>query len=113
MARERQYCGARRPIIWLGHSLDGLVIKEAITHASTNAKRYPDLGDIYTATIDVLFMGTPHRGSGTESLGQMVAKVAKVVGRHPNGQLLASLATDSHILEQPQRDQFVAVSNDL
>ncbi|KAK3331711.1 hypothetical protein B0T19DRAFT_85724 [Cercophora scortea] len=113
LARQRRRnTGTPRPILWVGHSLGGLVIKEAIFRASTNANRHADLGEIFTATIGVVFMGTPHRGSDKESLGQVVAKVAKATLRHPNDQLLASLATDSHILEK-QRNEFVGVSENL
>jgi len=100
--------------MFVGHSLGGLVIKEAIILAARNAKhlRHQDLGDIYTAVVGVIFLGTPHRGSDLESLGQVVASIAKASFRRPNTQLLGSLSSNSHILEK-QRDDFVTVSKDL
>lgn len=90
------------------------MIKAAIIEAANQAShgRFADLGKIYTATIGTVFLGTPHRGSGAETLGQSVATVAKLALKKPNSQLLATLATDSHILEQ-QRENFVTVSDRL
>ncbi|KAI9778144.1 MAG: hypothetical protein M1839_008353 [Geoglossum umbratile] len=106
--------GKTRPIIFLGHSLGGLVIKQAlIKSAGYNSHgRHPTLGEIYASTKGVIFLGTPHRGSDKEGLGEVVSKVAKFSFRQPNEQLLQTLRPDSHILEN-QRDQFTTISKDL
>ncbi|KAK3984467.1 hypothetical protein QBC44DRAFT_388270, partial [Cladorrhinum sp. PSN332] len=103
-----------RPIIWVGHSLGGLVIKDAIILANDHDKNdgFREFSEIFTSTIGVIFLGTPHRGSGLESLGQVVAKIAKAAWKQPNSELLRTLSTDSHVLEK-QRDQFDRVSKDL
>jgi protein SERAC1 len=103
-----------RPVIFLGHSLGGLVIKQAlIKSAEYNSHgRHPTLGEIYASTKGVIFLGTPHRGSDKESLGEVVSKVAKFSFRQPNEQLLQTLKLNSHILEN-QRDQFTTISKDL
>jgi len=75
-------------------------------------ERHVDWGSIYSATIGVLFLGTPHRGSSEEPVGQMVAIAAKVALHDPNFQLLGTLAENSHILEK-QRGDFVTISKDL
>ncbi|KAK4465805.1 hypothetical protein QBC42DRAFT_332991 [Cladorrhinum samala] len=109
-----RYSAPDRPIIWIGHSLGGLVIKDAII--STNGhhlnERFEDYGRLYSSTIGVIFFGTPHSGSDGERLGQIVANIAKLVRKQPNSQLLATLAPDSHILEQ-QRDGFMTVTKDI
>ncbi|CCT65180.1 uncharacterized protein FFB20_13408 [Fusarium fujikuroi] len=103
-----------RPILWVGHSLGGLVIKEVIILAASYkmTERYADLGSMYHATIGIIFLGTPHRGSDKESLGQIIATVAKATLRRPNEQLLATLASDSHVLEK-QRHNFISITKDL
>ncbi|KAK4216305.1 hypothetical protein QBC37DRAFT_456012 [Rhypophila decipiens] len=105
----------KRPILWVCHSLGGLVVKAALIAANGYGKneRFPELGAVYEATIGVLFMGTPHRGSSREEdLGQ-VAKLAATITMHDvNSQLLRTLAPDSHILEE-QRDAFTTISKDL
>ncbi|KAH0533863.1 hypothetical protein FGG08_007514 [Glutinoglossum americanum] len=111
---SRLRAGKTRPVIFLGHSLGGLVIKQAlIKSAEYNSHgRHPTLGEIYASTKGVIFLGTPHRGSDKESLGEVVSKVAKFFFRQPNEQLLQTLKPDSHILEN-QRDQFTTISKDL
>jgi protein SERAC1 len=70
------------------------------------------MGEIYASTIGVIFLGTPHSGSSQETLGEVVANVAKLSFRQPNMQLLQTLKPDSHILEN-QRDQFTTISSNL
>ncbi|KAF8533089.1 hypothetical protein BDD12DRAFT_763082, partial [Trichophaea hybrida] len=47
----------------------------------------------------IVFLGTPHRGSDTASMGQIVANLAKVAFRRPQTQLLEMLEKDSHELD--------------
>lgn len=104
-----------RPILWVGHSLGGLVIKAALIQAANHRMRdngFDDLGLIYSATIGVLFLGTPHRGSSHEALGQVATLAAKLTFHDANSQLMGTLAVDSHILEQ-QRSEFVQVCKNL
>ncbi|KAI1741243.1 hypothetical protein F4680DRAFT_416200 [Xylaria scruposa] len=103
-----------RPIIFVCHSLGGLVVKEAlITSASYKAhERHPQHGKIYSNTIGVIFMGTPHRGSSKASHGDILVNIARLSLRQPNNQLLQNLRPDSHILEK-QRNDFTTVSNDM
>ncbi|KAJ8127228.1 hypothetical protein O1611_g6408 [Lasiodiplodia mahajangana] len=112
IARLRR--GITRPIIFICHSLGGLVVKQAlITSDSYKAHgRHPSLGEIYNDTVGVIFMGTPHRGSSKETYGEIAAKVAKLSLRRPNDQLLQTLRPDSHLLEK-QRDDFTTISNNM
>ncbi|KEF52071.1 uncharacterized protein A1O9_12061, partial [Exophiala aquamarina CBS 119918] len=112
LARLRR--GITRPILFICHSLGGLVVKEALIKSAAykNHRRHLSLGEIYASTIGVIFLGTPHRGSSQEALGEVVANVAKLSFRQPNNQLLQTLKPDSHILEN-QRDQFTTISRSL
>jgi protein SERAC1 len=103
-----------RSIVFICHSLGGLVVKEAlITSALYNKhKEQPTLGEIYASTIGVIFFGTPHRGSSQESLAEVATNVAKISLRQPNKQLLATLSQESHILEI-QRERFRTISSNL
>jgi hypothetical protein len=59
-ARRRDFSDIRRPIIFLCHSLGGIVFKKAMIIAHERSDRYESLSrDVY----GVMFMGTPHRGS--------------------------------------------------
>ncbi|GAB1316550.1 hypothetical protein MFIFM68171_06760 [Madurella fahalii] len=112
LARLRN--GVTRPLVFVCHSLGGLVVKEALIKSATyhSHGRHPKLGEVYMRTSGVVFMGTPHRGSSKTSIGGIVAGIAKVSLRRPNTQLLKTLARDSGILEK-QRDDFTTISKDL
>ncbi|CAH0021707.1 unnamed protein product [Clonostachys rhizophaga] len=67
-----------RPIIFLGHSMGGLLIKQALINAHNN----PLYTLIKDATSGLAFFATPHHG-GSEplvSLGKIVTKLAKISG---------------------------------
>jgi protein SERAC1 len=121
----------RRPILFIGHSMGGLVIKQvrllevphvgaaintrqALIRSSAMYQNGQDgpRGALSACTSAVIFLGTPHRGSDKESLAGVVARLAHLAYRMPNRQLLETLARDSHILEN-QRSAFDSVSNKL
>ena len=54
---------SRRPLIFVCHSLGGLVFKQAVIR-SHGSQRY---ASISAATIGVMFFGTPHQGSSFAS----------------------------------------------
>ncbi|EON65782.1 hypothetical protein W97_05021 [Coniosporium apollinis CBS 100218] len=58
-----------RPLLFVGHSFGGLVVKEALVQASIE-QDYRDIGD---ATCGIIFLGTPHQGSGVSAIGALVA----------------------------------------
>jgi hypothetical protein len=62
LIRERENSSSEsRPIIFIGHSFGGIVISKALILAE-NKETYLDIA---TATIGLLFLGTPFRGSTT------------------------------------------------
>ncbi|KAI0384424.1 Alpha/Beta hydrolase protein [Hypomontagnella monticulosa] len=103
-----------RPIIFVCHSLGGLVTKQALIRASEYLHNNQDhrLGAIFTYTTGVIFMGTPHRGSDKTPLGHIAAAVAKVMLRQPSRKLLKILEKDSDILEH-QRRSFDSIKEQL
>ncbi|PCH01344.1 Hypothetical protein PENO1_043470 [Penicillium occitanis (nom. inval.)] len=100
------------PIIFVGHSLGGLIIKQALIKSASYLKhgRHSMRSEIYAHTKGVIFLGTPHRGSSQEGLGKVLLKLA--IFRQSNEQLLRALRDDSHILEE-QRDNFITISKDM
>ncbi|KAB5575996.1 Alpha/Beta hydrolase protein [Coniochaeta sp. 2T2.1] len=60
-----------RKIVWICHSLGGLVLKQALIEA----KIHPRFSSISAATAGIVFMGTPHHGSGMADLGTIVSMV--------------------------------------
>ncbi|KAI8679350.1 hypothetical protein NCS57_00213000 [Fusarium keratoplasticum] len=79
---ERQEDEEReRPIIFMGHSLRGLVIKQAILLASKELhNQESDKRLIYTSTRGLFFFGTPHLGSraGEATRAAVLKAIAKV-----------------------------------
>ncbi|KAH0404082.1 hypothetical protein KCU89_g1487, partial [Aureobasidium melanogenum] len=99
-----------RPIIFIGHSLGGIIIKDALIRSSEckHSKQDVRLGAIFDATIGVIFMATPHRGSRTASLAQYAVTAAKIALQNPNRHIIDALKVDSQILEK-QRTSFGAI----
>lgn len=64
--REQHRC-TERPIIFLAHSLGGLVVKRAlIASQASNDPKVKRLRQIYTSTFGILFLGTPHKGASIQ-----------------------------------------------
>nr|WP_326187304.1 hypothetical protein [Exiguobacterium indicum] len=57
----------KRPIMFIGHSLGGLLIKQILRTASDSAK-YSLERNVFENTRAVLFLGTPHHGAKLASL---------------------------------------------
>lgn len=69
---ERKHGQERRPIIFIAHSLGGLVCKQALVRANHNE----DFNDILISTNGILFFGTPHRGaSGAPEMASFLGTV--------------------------------------
>ena len=108
--------------MFVAHSLGGLLVKDAsyptfspicppdylLSQVLDQSDRVrdtkQDLGHIITSTRGIIFLGTPHRGSGMASLATMVSSVVGVfVKTNPN--LVRGLEGDSEILNR-LRDNF-------
>lgn len=103
-----------RPIIFVSHSLGGLVVKAALLKSDgyKNHNRHASQANVYASTSGVAFFGTPHRGSSKQGYGEILVGIAKLGMRQPNKSLLETLKKDSHILEG-QRDAWTTISNDM
>lgn len=62
--------GRDRPIIWVGHSMGGLVAKSIIVQSLASTD--PNKNAIAKNTRAILFLGTPHKGSPVAKLKQHV-----------------------------------------
>jgi hypothetical protein len=79
-----------KPLIFVAHSLGGLVVKEAIIQMKRDKNHQALLDSIYGA----LFFGVPNQGMEIASLVPMVKD-------QPNQALLHSLGKESQILRNP------------
>ena len=85
---------SRRPLIFIAHSLGGIIVKQALVWAH----REPRYRSIKDHTLGIVFFGTPHRGSGKASYGKTLANVAAGVMHKPKSKLIDTLQSNSDTL---------------
>ena len=100
VAASRDDC-LGRPIIFMAHSLGGILVKDTIQEAfqceSAHQKQKKDVGESCSA---IFFFGTPHQGADIAAWGDLVRGVIRVLPGGPstyNG-LLKDLEPDSRLL---------------
>ncbi|KAI4868776.1 hypothetical protein F4820DRAFT_408714 [Hypoxylon rubiginosum] len=106
---ERAYdeTDQQRPIIFICHSLGGIVVKRALSVAHGR----PIYNTLLNATRSIIFMATPHRGSDKASWGGLAGRIlgcAKLFTTQTT-KLLEELTPFSDILEDYNVD-FVNIS---
>ncbi|KAI1179612.1 hypothetical protein F4777DRAFT_533292 [Nemania sp. FL0916] len=106
-----------KPIIFLCHSLGGLVVKRALSYShSRSSDKMAHLHTIFACTYGILFFGTPHRGSSKASLLLTLQKLTSVTlprrfGRVERG-LVKALEEESETL-QNITDYFTPLMKDF
>ena len=107
-ANRRIRKAAERPLIFIAHSLGGLVVKRALIYSSELRGYHTEhLRSIYVSTYGILFLGTPHRGADMAVWGSQLQWIfsvvlpKKVVDSEP--QLLQALVTNSETLQNIDR----------
>ncbi|KAF2177823.1 hypothetical protein K469DRAFT_696337 [Zopfia rhizophila CBS 207.26] len=95
---QREQVG-QRPIIFVAHSLGGLVCEEAL---NLSDKRQ-SLNSIRANTLGIVFMGTPHGGSYLASWGKTVTKYVNIF-RGTNQEILNTLQPGSSDLQRTEED---------
>ncbi|KAJ3472394.1 hypothetical protein NLG97_g11025 [Lecanicillium saksenae] len=104
--------GTRRPIIFIAHSLGGIILKSALFHAATASPgSHPEHRSIKLSTYGIIFLGTPHQGASGAKLGQVVANVASLFVE-ADDRLLKRLEPDSEWLQQ-QQQQYATIGADF
>jgi hypothetical protein len=89
----------RRPIIFIVHSLGGLVLKEALRRSRQAEPYQQDLKNIYESTRAIIFMGTPHRGSAYADWGIIVRNIVRAAGFDATDRILRDLKFDAGTLD--------------
>jgi hypothetical protein len=106
----RRPCPAR-PIIFIVHSLGGLVLKDALRRSWQAQDYEADLRTMYVSTTAIIFMGTPHRGSTYAPWGTIARNIAVASGFDASNRILRDLHVDSSILEL-LREDFAKMLNE-
>lgn len=79
-----------RPIVMLGHSMGGLVIKTMVTQALANSDQR--MRRLVERICGVVFVATPHQGSELASLAQALRRLVR-----PNPQVAQMQQHDAHL----------------
>ena len=97
-----------RPIIWVCHSLGGLVVKRALNYSRTiDSPHTEHLRSIYISTYGILFLGTPHAGSDIAKWGVLLQSICSAVLPKKffdtSPQLVEALRTQNETLQNINR----------
>ncbi|KAI1118919.1 hypothetical protein F5Y14DRAFT_438398 [Nemania sp. NC0429] len=87
------------PIVFVAHSLGGIVVKDAIRRSKTHKSRVKF----------VVFLGTPHRGSSSAGWGVVASNLATVALQDSNKQIVRALETNSEVLDNIH-DEFLDIA---
>ena len=102
-----------RPIVFVVHSLGGLVVKRALIYSSEIRGNHTEyLRSVFVSTFGVLFLGTPHMGSNLAKWGSILewicgALPSKVMDSEP--QLVDALKKNNETLQVIDR-QFIQLA---
>ncbi|KAG5662198.1 hypothetical protein KAF25_004437 [Fusarium avenaceum] len=95
----------QRPIIFVCHSLGGLVCQDALVTARQRSEQH--LQDIFNFTRGIIFLGTPHHGSSLAKFGELVSRSVGLL-KETNSDIVQVLTRDSEVLARIQ-DSFQAL----
>ncbi|TVY38555.1 Protein SERAC1 [Lachnellula occidentalis] len=94
-----------RPLIFVCHSMGGIVLKKALTTA-----RLGNYDDISSAVEGIMFFATPHRGSDSASLSVLLKTIGELAttlskrGGTFRGDLFQDMEKDAKVLAQISKD---------
>ena len=95
-----------RPVLFIVHSLGGIVVKEMLRRSSDYYQNQTHLRHVFISTVGIMFFGTPHSGADPRSMLHRVAeKAVKAAGFSVNEQVVNSLLPSSERLKE-LRDEF-------
>lgn len=91
-------------IIWVAHSLGGLLVKRALNMSDDVETKYSDeLRSIAVSTFGIIFLGTPHTGADPAKWGIMVERMVSALipkrAVHTESQLVQTLQTNNETLQ--------------
>jgi len=102
----------QRPIVFVAHSLGGIIVKSALIHSDAARKgALVEHRSIKTSTYGIMFMGTPHQGGNGVQLGKLLVNVASVFVA-ADDRLMKHLEQNSEWLQQ-QLGQYNPISSEF
>ncbi|OCL10855.1 hypothetical protein AOQ84DRAFT_362043 [Glonium stellatum] len=104
--REDDDTQANRPIIFVAHSLGGLIREDALLYSRQRPERH--LQGVLQSTRGIIFLGTPYHGSGLDMWAELLARYIGLI-KQTNPQILRVLKSDSEVLVRIQDSFHVMV----
>lgn len=89
-----------RPLVFVAHSLGGLVVKQALTEA----KKVDYYSTIRSSTYGIAFFGTPHLGGNHAALGEILCNIVNFASRKTGNKLVRDLEKSSQFLAKLNED---------
>ncbi|CDM32514.1 hypothetical protein DTO012A8_4404 [Penicillium roqueforti] len=106
---------AKRPIIFVCHSLGGIIVKRALAYAESRV-RLTHIYSIYVCTFAILFFGTPHQGSSKANILSSLQKIVSIATPKAaidlESGLVNALEKESEVL-QNITDQFTPLMSNF
>ncbi|KAI1423216.1 Alpha/Beta hydrolase protein [Xylaria sp. FL1777] len=90
-----------RPIIFIAHSLGGLVVKDTLLSSRTSPELH--LRRILACTRAILFLGTPHHGVDLADIGERLVGFAGLRTARTSQRIVGALRRDSEVLSRIQK----------
>lgn len=114
-ANRRRQKATERPIIFIAHSLGGLVVKRALIYSEEiRGFKTEHLRSIFVSTYGILFLGTPHRGSDIAEWGSRLEWICGAILPSSvvdtQSQLIDALKGNSETLQNIDR-QFIQLAS--
>ena len=101
---------ASRPLLFVVHSLGGILVKEALRQAVSRRSQHVRLSETFRSTIGIIFFGTPHNGADPLDLPhRILKKLAEAAQFSVNENVANSLLPSSDLLRR-LRDEFHPVA---
>ncbi|KAK3688801.1 ankyrin repeat-containing domain protein [Podospora appendiculata] len=105
---KRDHC-PRRPIVFIGHSMGGLVIAKAITIADARHDLYPVM---FETIAGCLFFGTPFGGAAAAAAAHMFSQIGNFFDVTEPSKLLDLMKPDDEALRE-LKDDLVRLAGKL
>lgn len=101
-----------RPLIFVAHSLGGLLVKDAIIESQRCTPK-----TLHRAVFEnchaMMFFGTPHQGSNLADWGLLLSNIVKALGSSTYKGILSQLRPDSEKLDILTRDFNSILDSDV
>jgi hypothetical protein len=95
-----------RPLLFIAHSLGGIVVKEALRRSRGCETHQSHLRSIYESCYGILFFGTPHGGADPRGLVlHIFEQVIRGIGFNVNDQIVKALLSSAERFKE-LRDDF-------